>query len=103
MKKTIDSLKYLEGFLEDTILKGKHKGLDFTIGFREDCGTFEVDGYKFSKINLKLLEDALRMFIFNEAMESEAEEEKRQSEIDYWSKRGFDPFADRGISERDFL
>ena len=103
MKKTIDSLKYQEGFIEDTIMKGKHKGLEFTIGFREDDGTFEVDGYKFSKINLKLLEDALRMFIFNEAMESEAEDEKRQSEIDYWIKKGFDPFADRGISERDFL
>ena len=103
MKKTIGSLKYLEGFLEDTIMKGKHKGLEFTIGFSEINGDFEVDGYKFSEINLKLLEDALNLFIFNDAMESEAEEERSQSELDYWSKRGYNDYADRGISERDFL
>ena len=103
MKKTIGSLKYLEGFLEDTIMKGKHKGIDFTIGYSEVDGTFEVDGYKFSEINLKMLEDALRNTIRDIAMESQEEERKRQSELDYWSKRGYNDYADRGISERYFL
>jgi len=103
MKKTIDSLKYQEGSLEYVILKGEHKGFDFTIAFREDDGTFEVDGYEFNKIKLELLEEALRTFIFNDAIKSKEEEEERQSEIDYWSKRGYDEYADRGINERDFF